>query len=77
MLSLVDAVTKIKAKEDITIQGEKYLIRNVIAATDGNVLKAQMLLICQSSSADVSLKLEITSSLCDLPSWLLPPEQMQ
>ena len=77
MLSLVDAVATIKAKDEITIQGDRYFIQNVIAATDGNVLRAHMLLIGQSSSADVSIKLEIASSLCDLPKWLIAAEQQQ
>jgi hypothetical protein len=62
MLSLEEVLLSLKAKDTITLSGEAFKIKNIIAATDGKVLKAHLILI-KPDEMDCCVNIEISTRI--------------
>mgnify|MGYP006873036870 CR=1 FL=1 len=65
MLSLERVLTNIKAQDTVVIQEEVYKVKNLVAATDGEVLKAQIVLVNSESITDFCISVEVSSRIFD------------
>ena len=64
MLSLEQALLSLRAKDTITILGENYKVENIVSATDGKILKAQLRLV-KPEASDFCVSIEISTRVFD------------
>ena len=60
MLSLEEMVLSLKAKDTVKLSGEDYKVKNIVAATDGKILKAHLILI-RPETPDFCVNIEIST----------------
>lgn len=60
MLSLEEVLLNLKARDTISLAGEQYKVNNVIAATDGKILKAHIILI-KPGEVDFCVNIDIST----------------
>jgi hypothetical protein len=64
MLSLEEVLLSLKAQDTVTLSGEAYKVKNIVAATDGKVLKAHLMLV-KPGEFDFCVNIEISTRVCE------------
>ena len=63
MLNLVNIMRQLTEKDEIVIEGESYKLRNMIAATDGDLLKSRFILENTSSVDKIEIDIGISAKV--------------
>lgn len=61
MLSLVEVIHQLAQKDDVVIKGEVYHVKNLVMATDGEVLKARLVLENTPEVDRIDLDIDISA----------------
>ncbi len=63
MLELEEIVHQLAQKDEITIRGEVFRLKNAVTATDGNVLKMRLVLESISSIDNIEVDVGISAKV--------------
>jgi len=63
MLSLVEVVHQLAQNDEVVIKGEVYKVKNVVMATDGDVLKARFILENKLELDHIAIDVDISARL--------------
>ena len=63
MFDLIDIVHQLAGKEEIILGGEVYKLRNIVAATDGELLKSRFILENVSSIDKIEIDIGISAKV--------------
>ena len=66
MLDLVEIVHQLAERDEVIIKGEPYRLKNVVSATDGEVLKARFILENVTQADQVAIDVGISAKVYKL-----------
>lgn len=66
MLNLVEIIHQLAERDEIVIKGETFRLKNVVSATDGEVLKARFILENISQADQIAIDVGISARVYKL-----------
>ena len=63
MLNLVEIVHQLADRNEVVIRGEHFKLKNIVSATDGEVLKARLVLESLSNEDQIALDVGISAKI--------------